>query len=526
MARRTSIPPDVTHTPGAPSTSALDTLTAGATSSPIVDIALDLIDPHPANPRKDLGDLTELADSIRAKGIRQNLLLVPNPDAPGRYRAVIGHRRSAAAALAGLTHAPAAIDTTLDEAAQLELMLLENVQRVDLTPIEEADGYQGLLDLGVSRAEISRTTGRTPATVRSRLKLAALPDKARTAVHAGKVTLDDALAIADLPADEQKAMAKKLGTAGFATELVRARERVKEQKVAAPLLELLAAVDATELPRDGYETPDGLVYEAYVNVRYHPASVAEELEKWRERIAPGWAYRWHHGWLQFYRPVTLEEVADRATAAEQRAAHDAEREAREAEARAQRELFEQFVRVTAETRREFLEHLLHDRKALTREQQTAVLEYAAAVVVDGAFGGSYHDGIYRAHAVPVSTRDADALVTWLRGTLPEDHKETYHRSELLPVITAAAARLTAPQVALAGFAAALEPLYIDAWRYGGRSVTTVRWYELLERLGYQVSDEERAALVVPVDDEPDEDDDEHGVAEYDDVDETDDGDGA
>ena len=63
-ARRTSVPaPEKTATTSA----ALDTLTAGATSSPIVDVALDLIDPHPANPRKDLGDLTELADSIRAK---------------------------------------------------------------------------------------------------------------------------------------------------------------------------------------------------------------------------------------------------------------------------------------------------------------------------------------------------------------------------------------------------------------------------------------------------------------------------
>lgn len=514
-ARRTSVPaPEKTATTSA----ALDTLTAGATSSPIVDVALDLIDPHPANPRKDLGDLTELADSIRAKGIRQNLLLVPHPDAPGRYRAVIGHRRSAAAALAGLTHAPAAIDTTLDDAAQLELMLLENVQRVDLTPIEEADGYQGLLDLGVSRAEISRTTGRTPATVRSRLKLAALPDKARTAVHAGKVTLDDALAIADLPVDEQKAMAKKLGTSGFATELVRVRERVKDRKVAAPLLELLAAVDAAELSRDGWETPDGLVRAGSVNARHDPAGVAAAVEEHREQIAPGWAWRWSYGYLHLYRPLTLEETTAAAERDERIAADDAKREAREAQLKAERELLEQFARVTAETRREFLEHLVHDRKALTRDQQTALLEYAARAVVEHPWGGTYHYGVFREYAVPAVHGAQDAVAAWLRVALPEGHQETYHRGELLPLVAEAAARLTAPQVALAGFAAALEPIDVGTWRYGGRSVTTVRWYELLERLGYQVSDEERAALVVPADDKPDEDDDVDGAATDDDGD--------
>ena len=132
-------------------------------------IPTDLIDPHPHNPRRDLGDLTELAASIKAHGIRQNLLLVPmHPDWPCeepqywndddgceycaacdtngrpsnlRYRAVIGHRRLAAAKLAGLAYVPAVIDPTLGEAEQLELMLVENLQRQDLSPIEEAKGY-------------------------------------------------------------------------------------------------------------------------------------------------------------------------------------------------------------------------------------------------------------------------------------------------------------------------------------------------------------------------------------------------
>jgi len=86
-------------------------------------IPVDLIDPHPHNPRRDLGDLTELAASIKAHGIRQNLLLTPWGE-EGRYRAVIGHRRLSAARLAGLTEVPAAVDDSLSAEGQLELMLL------------------------------------------------------------------------------------------------------------------------------------------------------------------------------------------------------------------------------------------------------------------------------------------------------------------------------------------------------------------------------------------------------------------
>lgn len=111
----------------------------------VVMLETALIDPNPANPRRDVGDVGELADSIRAQGIRQNLLVVPAPE--GRFTLVIGHRRLEAAKLAGLERVPAVV-AELDEREQRELMLVENSQRTDLTVVEEADGYQGLLDLG------------------------------------------------------------------------------------------------------------------------------------------------------------------------------------------------------------------------------------------------------------------------------------------------------------------------------------------------------------------------------------------
>ena len=72
----------------------------------IVTIGLEHIHPHPDNPRKDLGDLTELAESIKKNGIRQNLTVIPKEGEPGEYITIIGHRRSAAAKLAGVTEAP------------------------------------------------------------------------------------------------------------------------------------------------------------------------------------------------------------------------------------------------------------------------------------------------------------------------------------------------------------------------------------------------------------------------------------
>ena len=104
----------------------------------IVPIPLDMLEPHPDNPRKELGDLTELADSIKTNGIMQNLTVVASPDS-NKYRVVIGHRRMAAAKLAGLTELPCVV-SDMDHKEQVATMLAENMQRSDLTAIEQAEG--------------------------------------------------------------------------------------------------------------------------------------------------------------------------------------------------------------------------------------------------------------------------------------------------------------------------------------------------------------------------------------------------
>lgn len=125
---------------------------------------------HPQNPRKDIGDITELSDSIKAKGILQNLTVVPAGD---EYYVIIGNRRMEAAKAAGLKTLPCVI-AEMDEKEQMETMLLENIQRVDLTVKEQADGFQLMMDLGLTVEELSEKTGFAKSTIYHRLNVAKL----------------------------------------------------------------------------------------------------------------------------------------------------------------------------------------------------------------------------------------------------------------------------------------------------------------------------------------------------------------
>lgn len=143
----------------------------------IVMIPIEHLYPHPDNPRKDLGDLSELAGSIRAKGVLQNLTVVPSSRArqagftppDGTYTIIIGHRRHAAAKIAGLTELPCVI-VDMGARDQVQTMLIENMQRSDLTKYEEAHGFQLMLDMGSPVEEIAEKTGFSETTVRRRLK--------------------------------------------------------------------------------------------------------------------------------------------------------------------------------------------------------------------------------------------------------------------------------------------------------------------------------------------------------------------
>ena len=179
----------------------------------IIMIDVDNLIPHPDNPRKNLGDLTELSDSIREQGIFQNLTVVPAED--GKYTVIIGHRRLAAAKLAGLKKVPCAV-VEMDEDTQFSTMLLENMQRSDLTVLEQADGIQQLQLRGFSLDEIRQKTGFSKSTITLRLKVAALPKKeTREAYHHG-ATLADYIKVSELEhKTDQKELLKYVGNRDF-----------------------------------------------------------------------------------------------------------------------------------------------------------------------------------------------------------------------------------------------------------------------------------------------------------------------
>lgn len=138
----------------------------------IKNIKTSEIESHPSNPRKDLGDLTELTESIKKNGIMQNLTVIPKEG--GGYRALIGHRRLAAAKAAGIEEVPAIVLEGTTEREQVGIMLEENIQRNDLTVIEQAEGFQMMLDLGETEQSIAEKTGFSRSTIRRRLEIAKL----------------------------------------------------------------------------------------------------------------------------------------------------------------------------------------------------------------------------------------------------------------------------------------------------------------------------------------------------------------
>ena len=260
-SKRTAVP--AVDTDPAATSSVVDALAATPPLVLVEPIPVALLHPHPHNPRRDVGDLTELADSIRAHGIRQNLLVVPDPDHRDEFRIVIGHRRAAAAALAGVTAIPAVVDSSLGDAEQLELMLLENLQRTDLTAVEEADGYQGLLDLGVDARAIAKRTGRSERTITARLRLLTLPEAAREKVHTHQATLDDALALANFDGDEdmREVLTVAFGQPGFAHELEMARREMTERAAVVDARAELAAAGVTVVESGEYgRNPDDVSY--------------------------------------------------------------------------------------------------------------------------------------------------------------------------------------------------------------------------------------------------------------------------
>ena len=165
------------------------------------EVSIELLRRNPDQPRRrfDDAELDELADSIRARGVLQPILVRPAPGAPGEWQIVAGERRWRAAQKAALHVVPVLV-RELSDAEVLEIGIVENVQRADLDPIEEALGYQALIErFGHTQAEVAQTVGKSRSHVANALRLLALPGSVQEHLVGGRLSAGHARAIMTSP---------------------------------------------------------------------------------------------------------------------------------------------------------------------------------------------------------------------------------------------------------------------------------------------------------------------------------------
>jgi len=156
---------------------------------------------NPDQPRRhfDETELEELADSIRQRGVLQPILVRPAPGAPGEYQIVAGERRWRASQRANL-HTVPVIVRTLDDAEVAEISIIENVQRADLNPLEEALGYKTLMDqFNRTQEAVAKVVGKSRSHVANALRLLALPEAVRDHLVSGRLSAGHARAVAAAP---------------------------------------------------------------------------------------------------------------------------------------------------------------------------------------------------------------------------------------------------------------------------------------------------------------------------------------
>lgn len=199
---------------------------AGQRSAPVESLI-----PNPDQPRKTFvdSDLDELAASIREKGIIQPLIVRPHRDGGGRYEIVAGERRWRAAQRAQLHTVPIVV-RDLSDTEVLEFAIIENIQREDLNPIEEALGYRQLIDrFGHTQDQVAQALGRSRSHIANLLRLLTLPEPVLAHVRDGRLTAGHARALVTV--DDPMALAAKVVADGLS---VRETERLVRAKQNRP----------------------------------------------------------------------------------------------------------------------------------------------------------------------------------------------------------------------------------------------------------------------------------------------------
>ncbi len=194
-------------------------------------VPIEFLSPNPKNPRRHFGDadLTDLAQSIREHGVVQPVVARPSPTQAGRYEIIAGERRWRAAQRAGLSEIPIIVRDVNDRTA-LELAIIENVQRTDLNPVEEAMGYQQLIDdHGYTQADLGQVIGKSRSHVANTLRLLKLPEVIRDMLVDGALSAGHARTL--VTAQDPAGLAKRIVEDGLS---VRQAEALAQMPAGAP----------------------------------------------------------------------------------------------------------------------------------------------------------------------------------------------------------------------------------------------------------------------------------------------------
>lgn len=320
-------------------------------------ISTEKLYPHPDNPRKDLGDLTELSESIQGSGIFQNLTVVMHPTIADAYTVIIGHRRLEAAKRAGLTELPCAI-AEMDHKEQLATMLLENMQRCDLTIIEQAQGIQMMMDLGESVEQIAKKTGLSKTTIYKRKNIAELDqEESKKALERG-ATLMDFLELEKVKDPEKKKeLLGKMGTRDYTWAVERAiTEEIREKNI-EKILEMLQ--DYTKI-----DVVDHKQYHYQYLLMIHTEKDPKEI------ILPQMEDEWEYAFTQSHYAFSLYKRQARDNI---KSEDPAKQEREKQDQRDRREAILELTKRSYQMRRKHIIGLSNNRIKLSRKEITAFL---------------------------------------------------------------------------------------------------------------------------------------------------------
>lgn len=417
----------------------------------IVFIDADKLHPHEDNPRKNIGDVSELADSIKTNGILQNLTVVPATGHwHGDYTVIIGHRRLAAGKIAGVKKFPCVI-REMTQKEQIATMLLENMQRNDLTIYEQAQGMQMMLDLGETVESVAEQTGFSVSTVRRRVRLAELDADKFKKAEGRQINLTEYDKLFEVEDKETRnKLLDEIGTSNFVWAVKNAVAEEKSKKRQMEIIKKLQPY-AEETTAD---VINGLKFVASFNSEEY---IPEDMQKHTYYYRPA-----HGSWVQLYREYTDEEKAELDKSM-------SEAEERRAERSERMERFDALFKQAFDMRVEFARNLTN-----FKGKEDIICEMAINAILTQ--GKSWRDEI------------SYDVFNEIMGT---EFEERFSFTEISTVTDMKIKTLFA--IAYSVFEDKNEDCYDGNLRYHeSDNLNTV--YDYLRGLGYEMSDEEQALL--------------------------------